>query len=813
MISFPRLLRVITLLTLGVALLGVFPGWLDTPKNVLVLDDSASMRRRHPRAVEETLAAWRRFDGGRHPVVYARRHPGAAGDTPDPNEQLTNVGGALREAAALYPRTVEKRVLLVTDAFWTADTLRGVGAELRGQGVRVYALRPPGVERQTGVIDLTAPPRVFLSEPFSVRGRVGASSPGPVPVVLRRDGVVVLERTVDVGWSGIAEVEHLAEAEQVGSVAFSLEVRDRTATAVGVEVQVASSPKVLYITDDLQSSAKLIELWRRAGIDVRPALAAAFAEGEEELGSSDIVVLDDIPPTALGNSLERIRDLVGTEGRGLLAIGGRKGLGSEETRDSELEALLPVTIGYSSPPPTPRASMVLVLDTSFSMAFRGKGERSIHGGKPRKIDVALESTRQVVKIVRPGDKLGILGNSTDLFWIRQLGEVPDPEQAGRELERVVPRGDGLNFYSAVNEAWRALRDDPAPVRHVMVFCDAEDIDQYEVLGEGHAHDLIRKMAEDGVTVSILSIGQLGDKDVPFLRTAALVGRGDFYLISVLTALPRYFVSEYRKLAARYFLEEDIDTVLNDYTPLLAGIEGALPPLRGIDTVTPRKGSVSPVGTVVGVPLVTTGRYGRGKTAVFASDSGSRWAPQWLAWGSARTFWLRLLFAVAPEQGQSRTFSPALDVEPEDRQITLRYRGDKPSLPPWDDLWLRVGPASPGEEWRRLERVGLRTYRAAGAPFDPGTYRTVVATDRVPAGELDRGAVTIATSAELLPLPEDWGPVAALLEETGGKMLGAPEELSEGGRVVAGEGRAQFALIALGVLLLCVETFVNDRRWR
>ena len=150
----------------------------------------------------------------------------------------------------------------------------------------------------------------------------------------------------------------------------------------------------------------------------------------------------------------------------------------------------------------------------------------------------------------------------------------------------------------------------------------------------------------------------------------------------------------------------------------------------------------------------------------------------------------------------------------DGRLVLQYRGKSPPLPPWEDLWLRVEPAPPGEEWRRLERVGLRAYRAAGPRQAAGLHRTVVATERDAAREIDRGAVSVTASAETLPLPADWGPVEALAAETGGKEVAAPEELFEGGGVAAAlQGRFRLALVALGVLLLCIEALVNDRRWR
>jgi hypothetical protein len=327
------------------------------------------------------------------------------------------------------------------------------------------------------------------------------------------------------------------------------------------------------------------------------------------------------------------------------------------------------------------------------------------------------------------------------------------------------------------------------------------------------------MAEDGVTVSILSIGQLGDKDVPFLRTAATLGKGDFYLISALAALPRYFVSEYRKLSSRYFLEEEIEVVAGDYSPLLAGIEETLPPLGGIDTLTPRAGSRTPLATLAGVPLVVGGQYGRGRTAVFASDNGMRWAPRWLTWGSSRKFWLKLLFSVAPGEERGHAFSQSLDVGRDVGRLVLQHRGPEATLPPWDELWLRLDPAPAGEPRRRLERVGLRSYRSAEPWLGPGLYRATIMSGRDGGDEIERIVLTGPPAPELLALPVVWGPVESLLAGTGGGWVAAPEELAREapgrgavGRWTAG-GHARLALIAFAVLLLCAETIVNDRRWR
>ena len=164
---------------------------------------------------------------------------------------------------------------------------------------------------------------------------------------------------------------------------------------------------------------------------------------------------------------------------------------------------------------------------------------------------------------------------------RTLGEVADPAETIARIDAIRPVGDGIYFYSILHEAREALRREPGGIRHVLVLCDAEDIDQYEVEGRGHSFDLLRSMAAEGMTVSILSVGRPTDKDVPFLRTAALLGRGDFYLVPRIAALPRYFVSEYRRISStRHFLEEELQPVVSEQQGWRSGARRPPPPRGG-----------------------------------------------------------------------------------------------------------------------------------------------------------------------------------------------------------------------------------------
>jgi hypothetical protein len=773
------------------------------PEYVLVLDGSSSMEERFPGFGGEVLSAWGSFRGEKRGIV-------TSGDGKN-----ADLGSALSAAVSLFSPLADKRLILSTDGLSTRGTMAEALHRLRDAEIKVFALTPPRPVRQASVLDIALPARVYLWEPFAVKGRLLASSGGPVTAVLRRNGVEIGRQEAILDGTGVGEVFFTQEADRVGAAMYSLGLDGHAAIPVAGEVQVGAAPRLRFVGDDLEAAGKLIGLFRETGVEVTASRPDDLLYETEPFKDVDVILLDDLPAPALSESLmEKVRKAVGVEGKGLLVIGGRKGLGSDEFRDSPLEAVLPVTAGYSDPPEPLPVSLVIAMDTSFSMFFRGRGQPSFAGDNPRKIDVAKESAREVVRIIRPEDRFGILGNSTDLFWIQKLGSVEDQAAVMANIDPVKPEGGGLNFYSIVRESYLALRESPTAIRHLLVLGDAEDIDQYEVAGEGHSFDLIRRMVREGITLSILAFGQPTDKDIPFLRTASFIGKGDFYIISNLRALPRYFISEYRKLSVRNFVEEKITPLAGDYSPVLFRIDGSLPSLAGIVTVTPRQGSETPVRTDLGTPLFTTGTYGKGKTAVFASDNGYRWAARWLEWSGSRRFWTQALFAVTPDEQRDQVVFPSLRADNTQDRFTLSVGTGKGDFPPWEELWLQgSGPAGdPGPI--RLARTGLSAYRSSRALPPAGFYRFRLHSEPERTGELSRLSINVPPPAEHLPLPENWSLVERILTETGGTWVAAPGEAADNTFFLDLRKDILFVLIvAAGMIVLLAETIVKHISWR
>ncbi len=335
------LLRLLALAVLALPLTDVFDSApFVAPRFALVLDTSPSMRQRYPDFAGEILAEWGQVESGRAPVVPFSGHPGERGEGGAGKDRETDLAAALHTAAGFLSPRAERRLLLVTDGRTRREGLPGTAAGLAEAGVRVFALSPPRPERRAGVREILLPPRAYLREPFVVKGRVSASSPGTFKVELARNGVLVDSRQVQVDRTASAEVEFIQESDRAGQILYTLSLPDFDHPPASGAVRVASSPRIRYVTGDLRASRPLLELFRRAGIEVVTSLPSDLFTISRELENDDVVVLDDVPVPALDETaIDTLRQAVGGGVLGLIVIGGRKSLGSPDYGDSTIESL------------------------------------------------------------------------------------------------------------------------------------------------------------------------------------------------------------------------------------------------------------------------------------------------------------------------------------------------------------------------------------------------------------------------------------------------------------------------------------------
>jgi hypothetical protein len=215
-------------------------------------------------------------------------------------------------------------------------------------------------------------------------------------------------------------------------------------------------------------------------------------------------------------------------------------------------------------------------------------------------------------------------------------------------------------------------------------------------------------------------------------------------------------------------------------------------------------------TDTGVPLVILGQFGQGKTAVFASDNGYRWASPWLEWSEGRRFWLQLLFSVVPAGNEKLRFS-SLEADQLQDRILFHHRAVKEAFPSWEKLWLHRRRARGGVDSDPVELVrnGLTSYRSSPPLPDPGFTRYYLTSDGEGKEVVGEASLYSPPPVESLPFKENRALLEEIVEETGGGWITAPGDIAGEAAFIDVRKEVLFILvIAAGMVFLLVEKLVT-----
>ena len=139
--------------------------------------------------------------------------------------------------------------------------------------------------------------------------------------------------------------------------------------ALPVTIPVRPPLQVLYLGDLQRDATKPLEELVGSGFQVRRIDLNDSAAVEESVQECDLVLLDDLAAESVPEVVEkRLVNAVRREGLGLMMSGGRSAFGSGGWHDRPIESLLPVELVQKEEKRDPSTSLVLVIDTSGSMA-------------------------------------------------------------------------------------------------------------------------------------------------------------------------------------------------------------------------------------------------------------------------------------------------------------------------------------------------------------------------------------------------------------------------------------------------------------
>jgi Mg-chelatase subunit ChlD len=686
------LLRLLSVTLLVLALADPAFGGAPPPAGPLVLlvDQSDSLTAAGQAALRAEAARMAAEAGPRTPLIYfggavavlpelPATPPGDLAPAPvlaGLEPAASDLAGALRAAGALLPGG--GRVLLLSDGLATSGDAPAEARRLAAAGVTVDVAPAARLDLpEVAIISVTVPRSLRVGEEYpvevGVRYRPGPGGPSVMPARLRlTEGETVLgDQSVSLapgddsftirhraGEPGVARLraELIAEGEDTFPANNS-----GAATAL-----FAPPPRVLLVEGRREASAGLAAALERGGVRSDRLLADDLPARLSDLEPYDGMVLVDVPAASLSlDQMAGVREFVRSEGRGLVAIGGRSSFTLGAYKDTPLEEVLPVLM---DPPPRPQRTdiaMLLIVDRSASMT-------AAFGVS--KFDMAKEAAILATDSLQEGDRIGILAFDTGQLWVvpfTQIGAVAGLAQIQEQIA-ALPPGGGTDIELALAAGLPALAQQAASVRHAVLLTDGRSFSN----NFGGYQRLVEEARAAEITLSTIAIGS--DSDTTLLEQLSRWGGGRYYFADEPEDIPRLTLLESEIARADPSVEEPVRAVLAQPHPTVRDFAPAeLPELNGYVAVTPRPGAEVVLRSPADDPILSAWQYGLGRAVAWTPSVADPWAGQWTGWEGYDRFWAQVVRYTLPDP-DSGPFQVRLDPLPGGARLTidaLRPGGD------------------------------------------------------------------------------------------------------------------------------------------
>lgn len=540
----------------------------------------------------------------------------------------TDIARALEVASSAFPAEGQRRIVLLSDGRETQGRARASATVARSLGIEIHtiALDDAADRDEVSLRDLSAPSSVRVHEPFEVRISLESAERTRAHLVLMRNGTLLRDARVDLepGPNVFSFVEQVTEAglleyeAVINSDADSIQENNRYQTFVEVQ----GAPRVLYAVDSLDAQRFVPAALRAQGLSVDEIPGSALPATMHRLTDYDLVVLDDVSGFDVSLAkMELIEDFVRDGGGGLIMLGGDRSFSAGGYYDTPIERVLPVDMDVRTQVRIPSLAVVVVLDKSGSMSSQTEGEE--------KLEIAKSAALAAVEVLNPLDRVGVLAFDAGFEWVVPITEAGSRRAIVDRL-RALAAGGGTDLYVGLDEAQRALTEQPAKVKHLIVLSDG--------LSDTKADfdALATRVASKGITISTVAFGHDADREL--MARIAEVGKGRFYFTDNVRNVPRIFTSETMVVSRGLVVERPTAPALAYPGELLDGLGGnGFPTLLGYQRTFAKPAAQVLLESPDGDPLLATWRYGLGRSVTFAADLAGRWGREWVGWSDFGRF--------------------------------------------------------------------------------------------------------------------------------------------------------------------------------
>lgn len=627
------------------------------------------------------------------------------------DDSATDLAGALRATGALLPTEGSRRVVVLTDGVATSGGARVAAEELAELGIAVDVVQL-GSSRGPDVLveGVDLPPAVREGDRVTAEIRIRSNVVGMAEVLIEDSTGEEQRMTVDVVIGDNTVLVEVAapapgplEVRATAELAGDTQVENNTNRGL---TRVLGPARVAVVEGKAGDADELLRALAAGGLAVERVGAIP---DDRALLDYDAVVLVNIPAPADAD-VERLTSYVEDLGRGLVVVGGDQAYAMGGYEQSLLEELLPVRSNPDDLVRRQPVAEVLLIDTSGSMGqCHCGGEEFVEGGV-NKTDISRAGAAQAINALEPTDRVGVLAFSTGTDWVLPLNLKPDDATARAALGELFPQGD-TQISTGLRAAYDELKGVDDALRHIVLFTDGWDPNESGLL------PLVREIADDGITVSVLGTGE-GPGTT--LQRMAAVGGGRYYPGTDLSSIPDIFVEETLTVQRNLTVEGQFFPILAAPSQVTADLVTS-PALLGYVVTQPKNTASTPLLIGEEDPLLATWQRGLGRVTAWTSDATSRWSAEWVSWDGYVEFWGALVRDVLP---------PYLETPPELRldegHLEIRYVSDEIAI----DAAAIARVRAPDGEIRvvPLQRTSTSTFEGSTRADQAGAYWVGVSID-------------------------------------------------------------------------------------
>lgn len=563
----------------------------------------------------------------------------------------TNLESALKLAQATFLEDSARRVVVITDGNQTLGSAEATAQRMAENGIGIDIV-PIRLDTSTEV----------LVEKIDIPGYVRQGQTVEARVVVNRYSESGQERNVDGRLRVVRRIGNQTETVIDDKITL-----DRDTNVIPIPHQITETAGYNYeaeftpddlandtITQNNRATAftyargkgrvmliedankpgdynNLIESLRRSEIDVDVRTTSNLFSSLVELQSYDCVILAGVPRTSgedagqiisfTDGQIDMLVQSAQQFGMGIVMLGGPEAFGAGGWTNTKLEEAMPVNFAIKNSKVQAVGALAMVMHAS-EIPEGNYWQKMI--GKAALDALGPQDYCGVVQYDMSGDKW-LWGDSTGMM---KVGE--NKALMRSKMSRMQP-GDMPTFDASLAMAIKSLKVTDASVKHMIVISDGDPT--------AASNSILSQYTAAQIKISTVAVGAHGPAGHGELKRIAQFTGGNYYVVTNASALPKIFMREARRVARPLVFEPkggSLSPIVNKNHEILSGITEKLPPIRGF-VLTERKDS-----PLVEVPLISpqpeeqetasilaTWTYGLGRTAVFTTDTGVRWASDWV----------------------------------------------------------------------------------------------------------------------------------------------------------------------------------------